>query len=99
MQEAIGATLFGITNDYKRVVLLKGESDTGKTTMLHLIERLLPPGSVAHVEPDKLSDERFVVELAGALCNIAGDLDPHKLVSDAALKRITGGDIISAKAI
>jgi len=94
VQEMMGYLLIGI-NKAKKSFMFLGETDTGKSTMLHVIESvLLTPDNVSTLPWQKL-DERFnTIQLFGKLANIYGDLSSDALKDTAAFKAITGGDRI-----
>ena len=97
MQEWFG---YHLLKDYRyqRCVVLLGEGDNGKSTLLNLITAFLGSDNVSGENLYRISTNRFSpAELNGKLANIAADIGPAELKHTGIIKMLTGGDLISAE--
>ncbi len=83
----------------KKALMLCGPSNTGKSVLLAVIERLLGSVNVSNKTLQTISDNRFAAAgLYGKLANICADLDAKTLKQTGMFKAITGGvDSIDAE--
>jgi len=96
-QEWLGYHLLGDYR-YQRCVILVGDGDNGKSTLLNVQTALLGPENTTSLSLFKLSTNRFAVaELDGKIANIAADIGPNELKHTGTLKMLTGGDWISVE--
>jgi len=80
----------------KKLGLIIGEPNTGKSTLQYVLKKVLGP-YVSTLTMDALSNNRFAIaELRGKLLNIAVE-KPKSRVDIEILKRITGGDTVIAE--
>jgi phage/plasmid-associated DNA primase len=98
LQEAMGLTILGAFNRTKRAMMLIGEGDTSKTMVLQALQDLVPKALTSTVPLHQLGHERYIIDLAGKLLNVAGEINPHHPVDDAAFKSLTGGDPVTGRA-
>lgn len=97
MQKLLGYSLTGDTSE-KTFIIVWGESDTGKTTFLEILRRLLEEYAVL-LQVDTLMEKRGgdsavqedLVALRGARLATTSELDQNKKLSIAAIKRIVQG--------
>lgn len=83
---------------YQRCVILVGDGDNGKSTLLNVQTALLGPDNTTSLSLYKLSTNRFAVaELDGMLGNIAADIGPDELRHTGTIKMLTGGDWMSVE--
>jgi putative DNA primase/helicase len=83
---------------YKKMLFLLGPTDTGKSTLLRLIEGLLGAELVSHVSLQQIAHDRFAVaNLFGKMANFCADLPSTYIQDSSNVKRATGGDIIPAE--
>jgi putative DNA primase/helicase len=69
-----------------------GPTDSGKSTLLSLIEALLGIHNVSHATLQEIADNQFAgADLYGKLANIASDLDARVPKSAAKFKQLVGG--------
>lgn len=97
LQEAIAASLFGIGSDYQRAICLFGRAGSGKSTMLDLLQALLPPDVVSHVPPDQWGDKFMPAQMFGKLVNVAGEISEKKKIPGDSFKQIVDGSEIQAQ--
>lgn len=94
LQEAIGATLFGVGTKYNRAILLYGAALSGKSTLSDIVRRILPPNTASSVSPAKWHERFSLDNMVGKLANFAGELPEAKLIAGDIFKQITGGESI-----
>lgn len=97
LQEYVGACMVGLGAKLKKAVILAGDTDTGKSTVLTAIQTVFPPGSVSAVRPSEFSQEYSRAQLAGSLCNVVSELPETDWLEPSAFKALTGDDLISAR--
>lgn len=96
-QEWLGYHLLGDYR-YQRCVILVGDGDNGKSTLLNVQTAFLGPENTTSLSLFKLSTNRFAVaELDGKIANIAADIGPDELRHTGTIKMLTGGDWISVE--
>lgn len=82
----------------KKMVMLLGGGDNGKTVYLNLITALLGSENVSNVGLNELETNRFASSaLYGRFANIQPDLPVITLKTTGRLKSLTGGDRIQAE--
>jgi len=91
---------YHLLRDYRfqRCVILVGDGDNGKSTLLNVQSALLGPDNTTSLSLYKLSTNRFAVaELDGKIANIAADIGPDELRHTGTIKMLTGGDWMSVE--
>lgn len=82
----------------KKAFMLVGESNTGKSTFLTVLENFIGNDNVSKIPLQEISDSRFKrAELFGKLVNLFADLDNKALKSTSYFKTIVSGDTIDAE--
>jgi len=97
IQEWIG---YHLIKDYRyqRCVVLLGDGDNGKSTLLNIITAFLGPENISTENLYRLTANRFSpAELYGKLANISADIGPDELRHTGTIKMLTGGDWITAE--
>lgn len=97
IQEFIGYCLI---SEYKiqKAILLQGDGDNGKSTLLNLLKTFIGPSNVSHISWQDLENDKFSKSnLEGKLVNIFADLPSQKITSTTAFKTLTGGDAITGE--
>jgi putative DNA primase/helicase len=93
VKEMLGYILIAVTKAQK-AFLLVGNKDSGKSTMLYLINTLLGEDNYSTLTWQNL-DERFATfQLFGKLANVFADLPSQSLKDTGNFKAITGEDCI-----
>lgn len=96
LQEIFGYCLTRFTQAQK-AFLFYGPGQTGKSTVLSVLEYILGKTNVSSIPLQNLSDRFKTASLFGKLANIVADI-PAKVVEDAGMfKGITGEDSITAE--
>ncbi|MEW6425189.1 MAG: phage/plasmid primase, P4 family [Bacillota bacterium] len=96
IQEFYGYCLVPLTSAQKAFVL-HGPGQSGKSTVLSVLEYMLGKQNVSSVEWQNLGDRFKTAQLFGKLANIAADLPAQAIEDAAAFKAIVGGDTITAE--
>ena len=92
--KAIGDTILGDPTRFEKVEVLVGEPDTGKTTLLRVVERFLGKTNVCHESLNNIiNDKHSTAELDGKLANIYAE------VSGGFLRNITNFNVIVSEEI
>lgn len=94
LQEAMCATLFGISTDYQRAICLYGAGKCGKSQILEIIQHLLPPGARCNVPPSSWNDRFAPADIANKLLNVCGELSDSKKIQGDRFKEIVAGETI-----
>lgn len=96
VQEMVGYSITSF-NNAKKMFILDGKGDTGKSTLLNVIEALLTEKNVSNVMLQKLSDRFSTAQLFGKTANIFADLPSTALKGDSIFKALTGDDKVQAE--
>lgn len=96
VQEMLGYSITSF-NNAKKIFILDGKGDTGKSTLLNIIEDLLTEKNVSNVMLQKLSDRFNTAQLFGKTANIFADLPSTPLQGDSIFKALTGDDKVQAE--
>lgn len=97
LQEWMGAALFGIAARFKLALLLTGQADTGKSTLLAVVEALFPRRAVTHIGLQSMASEYYRAALAGARLNVVNELPERELLDVDAAKAILSADPVAAR--
>lgn len=83
---------------FKKAIIMVGEGDTGKTTLLEVITYLVGKENMSGVSLHKMSSDRFsVAQLYGKHVNIWDELSAHDITDTGAFKMATGGGTITGE--
>ncbi|MEO7037378.1 MAG: DUF3854 domain-containing protein [Polyangiaceae bacterium] len=97
LQEYVGGCLVGVGARLKKAIIFSGDTDSGKSTVLSVIQSVFPPGSVAAVRPADFTNDYHRAQLAGVLCNVVSELPETDWLEPSAFKALTGDDLINAR--
>lgn len=92
-EEFFALTLFEDLSFQKFLIIL-GEPDTGKSTLVRILEMMHDPRAVSHVGIRDLDDERYKVALVGKLVNISNEVQATTYAADDIIKALTAGDTL-----
>lgn len=82
----------------KKAVILVGERDTGKSTLLKLFDRLLGKENISGVSLQRLAQDKFsIAHLYNKHINIFDDLSYKDVNDNGAFKIATGGGIVTGE--
>lgn len=98
LQEYAGLTLSNITgNRVKKILLLYGKGDSGKSKYIELLCEIVGNLNSANVKMQQLSDRFGLSGIYGKRIVFNGDLPNSTLEDPSTLKEVTGGDNLSAE--
>ncbi len=92
LQEFAGACLFGLATRYHKALILQGSAGTGKSTMIRIIESLMPEGTVCNVGPADFDDDDKLGMLIGAKLNTLTEASGAAIFSQDRVKSIMEGE-------
>jgi P4 family phage/plasmid primase-like protien len=101
LQRAVGYSLTGTVGE-QCLFFCHGHGDNGKSTFLHVLQRLLGEYAAA-AEPDLLlatTHERHpagMADLLGRRLVVVQEVDEGRRLAEATVKQLTGGDTIKAR--
>jgi hypothetical protein len=97
LQEAIGAAVFGLipaSDKARRIILLVGRRNSGKSTILELLQEFFPKYAVASVPPEEWGKEYSRALLEAARLNIVTELGGRQELAGDHVKRIASCELI-----
>ena len=97
LQEFFGACLFGVAPKYQKCLALPSDGGSGRSTMLEVIERAMPKGSVAHVEAKELRKPERRAKLPGKRLNFSDEVPPDAFLESEDFKKIVVGNVVTAE--
>jgi len=93
MQEFFGQVMLP-HNAFKKALILHGDTDTGKSLAIKVLEAMVGEKNVTHLSIANMGDDSACSVLAGKLLNTVNDLGKNERLDDGGFKRLTGGDEI-----
>lgn len=82
----------------KKAIILVGERDTGKTTLLRILQIFLGKGNFSGINLEMISSGRFALSnLENKHANIYDDLSFRDISDNGTFKMLTGGGSVSAE--
>jgi len=97
LQEYVGACLVGLGARLKKAVIFSGDTDSGKSTLLSVLQSIFPQGAVAAVRPGDFGNDYHRAQLVGVLANFVSELPETDWLEPSAFKALTGDDLINAR--
>lgn len=99
VKQFIGYMFYRSHTPAQEMLFFKGNGGEGKSTFIaYLSNHILGSDNVSAVTPQDLSNDRFqVVELLGKSANICADVLDDYIEDSSILKRLTGGDPVTAQ--
>lgn len=97
LQEFAGACAAGEATRFGKAVILVGEGNDGKSTLLAILSKAMPNGSVSAVAPQSMGDKYSRASLAGKLLNCVADLPEQDIMDAGSLKAVITGDPVEAR--
>ena len=91
LQEVFGAAVFGLTpsrDAARRIVFLNGQRNSGKSTLLAILQMFVPDYATASVSPDEWGNEVGRALLEGVHLNIVTELGGRHELAGEHVKRI-----------
>lgn len=100
LQEIAGAVIFNIRpqqDEARRLIVFAGPKNSGKSTMLTMLERLMPSSVVASVPPSEWGKEYYRARLEGLSLNIVTELGGEMRIAGEHVKKIASCEPVSAR--
>lgn len=91
LRQVMAATMFGLGPSFARAILLFGIAGSGKSQLLSIIRRLLPPDIISYVTPYDFVDKFKVTELSTSVLNVCGELKEDDTITGDKFKQIIDG--------
>lgn len=98
-QEFFGACLLGVAPKYQQCLVLTGEGQNGKSTVLEIIEAAFPAEQRIAIPPQDWGDEYRKALMAGKRLNCVNELPDREIISSEDFKVIITGESITARPI
>ncbi len=89
--------LFSNLTGAKGGFFLIGAPNSGKSTVLHLVEHILGAENVSHISLEELREKFSIAELANKHVNICGEISQKIFRGIETYKRLTGGDSVKGE--
>jgi putative DNA primase/helicase len=99
LQEFFGAALFGVAPRFKKCIVVAGDTDSGKSTCLHIMRGVFPPGTTEAIAPGEWTSDYKRACLAGKLLNTVAELPEKEWIETESFKAFVGDDAINARQI
>jgi phage/plasmid-associated DNA primase len=97
LQEFFGACLFGMATQFQKCLALPSDGGSGRSTMLEIIEKAMPAGSVAHVDAKELRKPERRAKLPGKRLNFSDEVPSDAFLESEDFKKIIVGNMVSAE--
>jgi P4 family phage/plasmid primase-like protien len=97
LQEFVGAALFGLAPRFKKVLLLCGDTDSGKSTLIRIVRAVFPTDTIRSVGFHEWEQDYKRAQLVDALLNTVAEVPSSDLLKSEAFKAIVAGDAVGAR--
>lgn len=100
LQEFAGSILFDTQpekDEARRICVLVGPQSSGKSTMLSILQGLLPPEVVGSIPPDEWGQEKYRASLEGVVLNAVSELGGNMLIPAVQAKKFASLEPITAR--
>lgn len=96
LEEAIGYCFFR-RNELRKMFILTGDKQNGKSTFLAMVEHLLGHQNISALDLKELGSGFKTAELAGKLANIGDDIGDEFIADTATLKKLASGNVMTVE--
>jgi P4 family phage/plasmid primase-like protien len=97
LQEAIGATMFGVGTRYQRAFCLYGVPSSGKSQLAAIVTKLMPKEAVSHIAPDTWGKQFVMAGMVDKQMNFAGEMSESKPIPGDMFKKVVAGEKITTE--
>lgn len=97
LAEHIGASMLGLAPRFGKALLLYGAGGGGKSTFLHLMQSMFPPGTVTSIQPHRWSHGPSLASMAGTRLNAVNEINTDDLSDLGTFKAMISGDLMEAE--
>jgi P4 family phage/plasmid primase-like protien len=95
--EFVGLTLLGLAPKFGKALLLYGPGGGGKSTFIHIISQMFPPGTVNSIQPQRWAHGPSLASMAGTRLNAVNEMNTEDLASLGTFKAMVSGDLMEAE--
>jgi putative DNA primase/helicase len=96
VQEMAGYLLVPDTS-HQKAFLLHGKTQSGRSTLLKILQNMLGSLNVSHVPLERLGDRFMTAQLVNKLANFSSEVAVKTFVQDQTLKAVIAGDAITGE--
>ncbi len=96
LQEMAGYAM-SMYNKAKKIFIIQGPRDSGKTTFLNIISEIIGEDYLSHIELQNLGERFNKAVLFGKLANIASELPDREISDSGFIKALVGQNEITAE--
>jgi P4 family phage/plasmid primase-like protien len=96
LEEFVSMTLFECL-EYQKLLMLLGESNTGKSVIIKMIKMFHQSDSYSAVAIQDFSKEQYRAAMVGKLLNISAEVAATSHAADDFLKAVTGADPVQVR--
>ncbi|WP_448248966.1 DNA primase family protein [Thalassotalea agariperforans] len=97
LQQFFGLAVFGLQYKEQKACFLKGVAGSGKSTVLKILEKIVPRQYISNISPLEFDEDYKKAELAGKLLNLVPEISKDKPIPSDHFKSIIAGDTINAR--
>lgn len=97
LQEFFGSILMGEALVRRKILFLKGDAGTGKSTTLEIFESLFPESAISNVMPQRMTCPENVTQLFDSRVNIIDDLSGQAFKETGMFKSAISGGAIEGR--
>ena len=98
VQEAVGYA-FQKSIPTAAIFFLIGDGGNGKSVFIDVISNLCGAENVCNISLNKLSDEKYLLELFGKMINVSGETPSSKCIDTALIKSVVSGDWVTGREV
>jgi len=99
VEEAIGVTINGKAPKYKKAFFVEGASNSGKSQLGFIIQKLLPKYLQTVVPLEKTDDEKYRMKLQNKLLNLLFETSETEITDSKTFKSSVAGDTITGRTL
>jgi len=92
-----GLAIIGAQFRTQRACFLMGEAGSGKSTILNIMQAIIPVQYISTTSPSDLNSDYKKASLANKLLNLVAEVDNDKPIPSGAFKSVLGEDRIDAR--
>lgn len=96
LEEVIGYCFFR-RNELRKILILIGDKQNGKSTFLSMIECLLGSSNTSALDLSELGDRFKTAQLVGKLANIGDDIGDEFIANSSVLKKLASGNPVTVE--
>ncbi|MBM4305106.1 MAG: hypothetical protein FJ123_00065 [Deltaproteobacteria bacterium] len=96
IQEAVGYA-FHQSLPTPAIFFLLGEGSNGKSVFINTITKLVGEKNACNISFNKLSDEKYILELFQKMINISGETPLSKQINTDLIKQVVAGDWVTGR--